>query len=480
MFPAILQRKWIDYMYKDRFIPSVKYDNILPVELNYDFIQHAGKEFEIRIKSLDKNYKNTVFQILDTNNEIVFQKKIPSLSANKTHRLKPVINNPGEYTVIMVYQERRYDKSKILVIKQPPASVNSCYEIQSNQTDFPSSKKTSNSRMRFYCSHCKSRTYPVKPSFISGYIYKNYIPFKDYIDLEGLSIDYITEFLKKIKNPRQYKSGLVHLFNIIRVSSLDDELKVMTSLFKDDPCFAYFITNKLFLFDMIPLMKNKELQIVLNKIDDSLISRSLRGKSSLLIQKVLHNISIRRARAVQEEMKMLFTSTECKSARKEMEKTIKTFFTERMGRVLKIPCTTKTVYVKKSVQDSQEKIDMEENFLHCGDIIITDGSNLYSYHIDIREHRCLDYDVETFCQSIFEITGVSESSIYLMSKIPIRYCFIHIYNWMNNLEDVETLESISTGTMVPIRLLSSGVILTVGAIDARKMPWEQVIRLKTK
>jgi hypothetical protein len=55
-----------------------------------------------------------------------------------------------------------------------------------------------------------------------------------------------------------------------------------------------------------------------------------------------------------------------------------------------------------------------------------------------------------------------------------------MYNWNNSLEDTERFENLGRHTIVPVRVSSSAVILTIGAIDARGRPCEQVIRLKTR
>ena len=114
LYPAILQRKWIDYKYKDRFIPFVKYDNILPLEISYTLLNRIGETVEVKIKSTDKNYKNVIFIVVNSNNITEFQKRLNNITSHKENIVTFTIKIPGIYSIIMTIEGINYYKSKII------------------------------------------------------------------------------------------------------------------------------------------------------------------------------------------------------------------------------------------------------------------------------------------------------------------------------------------------------------------------------
>ena len=284
----------------------------------------------------------------------------------------------------------------------------------------------------------------------------------------------------KIDHPPLYKKGLIHLLNIIRVATVQDEITIITNLYNDDPAFAYFITNRLFLFNMIPLMQDRDLQRILNRIDDSLIALSLINEDRDLMLKVLKNISKRRSSIVKSEMIRKTNRKISNEAKSEIHKLIKSFFEEHYGRLLRIPYRDKQVYTEKSFEPSQGDFFIKYLQNHNGEYVITFDDQTFFTMKSNYSDTCLEFDSESYKDSIFSITGISEGTIYLKSEMGIRYVLIHIYYWINNLEDTEFLENISRHMIIPLNYISSGLILTIGAINSKGTPCEQVLRLKIR
>ena len=94
------------------------------------------------------------------------------------------------------------------------------------------------------------------------------------------------------------------------------------------------------------------------------------------------------------------------------------------------------------------------------------------------ENGCTQYDTESYKDPIFTLCGVTESAILLKSVERLRYAMVHIYDWSTEIEYCEILEHITVSAVLPLRRVSSELILTVGAIDGNGRPREQVIRLK--
>jgi len=475
LYPAILQRKWIDYKIKDRYIPSVDYDNVLPCTINYNFLNTVYEPVEIRIRTEDKQYRNITLQLLDENGASVASKTISSLRAHQEKSMSFRIEKPGEYTLCLSADEDRYYSSSILFSISPPEESQS--SLESFLTHHSQGKK-----FLVYCSHCKSRVHPAEIDSIERYMYRNYIPFKEYIDLDRLGIDTISKYIRTLDHPPLYKKGLIHLLNIIRLASYEDEISIVTSLIKDDPAFAHFIIYRLFLFSMIPLMKDRDVQQILNSVDDRVIAMSLEGTDPLLRKKILKNISKRRSASIRNEKIPPASAKINRSAQEHLHRTIRHFFEEHVGRSLKIPLSTIPVFNTGKMKQYEPKSYLTLSKNHTGGFIATeDGKTFYRIQNSrVVSNNCLPYDVEWYGDRIFTLAGATEGTIYLMSEIGIRYVFIHIYYWFTNLEDSLFLENISKYTIIPLSYISAAMVLTFGSISGSGAPLEQVLRVRLR
>jgi len=503
LYPALLQRKWIDYMYKDRFIPAVSYDNIMPVELRYPFFNAVNEPIELGLKTGDKNYKSVTLQILDENKEAVFEKGLHPLTVKRECTCRFSLGIPGVYTVCLHLDEKHFLKTGLVVFGKKHHCCVEAFEKRVNELkNIPG--------FSFFCTACGSPIYPVTMDVIDEFIHKNYIPFKEYLDIEGMGLERISAFIRTIDHPSHFKQGLIHLLNILRMASLNDELTIVTNLFRDDPPFAHYITDKLFLFDMIPVMPDRELQMILNRIDDTLLAHSLQRSGKEIRTKVLANISRRRGQSIMHELHFKVKEKAAAEAKSEVHRSIKSFFEQRFGRELKIPCTTRVIYRVEKAKDFLKDISLNRMLLHSGAVAVFDGHDLILLDDDneglldekrpvpsientgrdtngpLNEPRplkiinCIAYDCETSKDAVFSIVGITESSIYLLSMFGIRYTRIHIYNWLTSLEDTEILENISRHSIIPLRLPSFCFVLTIGAVDGKRRPHEQVIRVKVR
>lgn len=485
--PTILQRKWLDYKYRDRFIPSVKYDNILPLEMDYPFLQKLGEETTIRIRSTDKTYRNVYISIYNSAGEKVFRKELKRLLLRSEETVSFSTKLPGVYTILFSTAEHTFKKTSLLYYRNRIVITYDDREYEEYKK-FLSILEKKGVASRLFCTSCKSPCLPAEPFSTSGYVHKNYIPVKEYLGIEHTGMDRISRFIMGMDHPLTYKRGLIHLLNMLRLASVDDEITIVTNLFKDDPPFAYFITDRLFLFNMIPLMDNRELQNILNRVDDSLLASALVGQSGELMAKVLNNISHRRSARVRQDLQMKPRGYTGNTARRDMHRLIRTFFEERFGRNLKIPWGTKLRYRAKDVFGHCAESNACEIFNHDGSFVFHTGIDLYDIlpqvsplsSIHTFDNRCVCYDVESCLTDIFTVNGVSESTVYLASNFGISFALIHIYNWNDSLEDTERIENIGRSTIVPIVVYSSAIILTIGAINSRGRTCEQVIRIKKK
>jgi hypothetical protein len=270
---------------------------------------------------------------------------------------------------------------------------------------------------------------------------------------------------------------------MLRLASIQDECVIVTNLFRDDPPFAYFITDRLFLFNMIPIMDDRELQNVLNRIEDSTLSAALVRQKAELVNKIMKNISRRRADRVRQELHMKPKNFNGNPARIEIHRLLRLFFEERFGRELKIPADSRVLYKEKIIRDYFLEGTADDLRVHSGEFALFSGKDIYIMHphsAPPRGEGCIPFHMEKALTQIFRISGVTESTLFLTSNFGIRYAFIHIYDWISSYEDSDKVENIGKSTVVPLRIASSSTVLTIGAVDATGRPCEQVIRVKTE
>ena len=485
--PTILQRKWLDYKFKDRFIPSVKYDNVLPLEMNYTFLKEVGEEETMHIRSTDKFYRDVVVNICNLKGEKIWSEGIQRLSPGADHRLSFSTDTPGVYKIKILTAEQTYCKGDILYYRDKTVLSDDDRSSDAFKR-FQSTLERKRDSVALYCALCKSPCMPATPFSTTNYMHKNYIPVKEYLDMEHIGMDTISRFIMGMDHPLNFKRGLVHLLNMLRLASLEDEITIVTNLFKDDPAFAYFITDRLFLFGMIPLMNDRELQNILNHVDDSLLASALIGQSGALMAKVLNNISKRRSQRIRLEMQLKPRGFKGVSARRDIHRFIKSFFEQRYGRGLKIPFGTSLRYSADDLSTYVTGDRFGAIFNHNGNLLFHTGSEIYevvsrtpSLGSKNRFHSlCMQYEVEFFLTEIFTVNSVTESTVYLTSNFGISSALIHIYNWNDSLEDMEQIENLARSTIIPVPIRSFAVILTIGAIDSRGRINEQVIRILKK
>jgi hypothetical protein len=473
--PTILSRKWIDYKFRDRFIPSVKYDNVLPCELSYALLNPVSSPAVVGIQTSDKSYRNVELQILGADGVSVSKMPIDILTTKKKISREMTVKKPGLYKLALFDGTNRFEKSHIFFCNQRDLlalSEHGASDVQGRD-------------LRMYCGHCACTVFPMTSKLIPKFIYKNYVPFKKYVDLGGNGDEAVERSIMRLKHPIVFRRGLVHLLNIIRLASIEDELTIVTSLFKENPSFAYFVTDKPFMFNMIPLMEDRLLQNILSGVEDDLISLGLKGEDPDIGEKLLKNLSSRRRRFILSLLRGDKSERDRKNAQGEISRRIKLYYEERIGRVLKIPSGDRLLFFPRKLDEggtvTQRGLPQRGNYLcHSGDFILYRSKDLYRCTLYQQSDNCLRFDVEYMKDPIFTIAGVSESTLYLRCESSIRIALIHLYHWFTGFEDFELLEYIPAATVLSLELPAPALILTIGSIDSDGKPMEQVIRLKVK
>lgn len=130
---------------------------------------------------------------IDTSEEVVYQKTLNHLSTKEEYKITINLNIPGVYAILISTKEDTYYKSPIIFhkvtgIKSLKNETNPGSIIQ----DLKFERDKDNT---IYCTRCLSKVYPMEPGNTESYIYKNYIPFKEFIDIEKLGMDHILDFI---------------------------------------------------------------------------------------------------------------------------------------------------------------------------------------------------------------------------------------------------------------------------------------------
>ncbi len=459
LYKEILQRKWIEYKYKDRFFNSVKFDNRAPLIFHHPNTVKYNDNFDIKIESVDSFYKLIEILIEDVKSEkTLLEYKLKNIQPGKFRIITVNIKNPGIYMLSYRYNDETVYKGKIIVYKNKDLNISNSEKI--------------------YCVNCLSDVSFYKSEIIDRYQYINYIPFNDLLDTQNYSQDFINSYIMSLTYSREKKSGLVHLLNIIRLSNVKDEINIVTNLFKDDPAFAYFITNRLFISEMIPILPDYDLQEIFRKMKDELLGKMFYISSREVRDKILKNISRRKADDIKTIIDKFNNSDEKVSIAGEVNKFIRNYFVEKYGRLLKIPVEDMLVY--RECNNTEDRCVV----LHGKDFMTFDGKNIHIFNISNNKalvfNECIKYDIESRLESIFNVTAVNDYSIVIKSSFKIFYGKIHIYDWKSNLEDIVVIENIDDKTAIPIGYFGSVTIMTIGVIDYKNMPHEQVLKVAIK
>jgi hypothetical protein len=485
LYPAILARKWIEYRCGERFIPAARYDNILPVHVAGDFANPVNHEALISLSSADKEYRNLELLVVDREGNPGCRTVLPRLSPGKPRTVACRVSRPGLYRVTLKDREDAFTGAPLLFYRRMLPSGRDGHPLHDYPAEWcpekcpPVFREPSPESPALYCARCRAGVYPLAPRLTCDYLHKTYIPFKDYLDTGELDYDHIVRFITGMDHPAHFRSGLVHLLNMIRLATLSDELTIMTNLFKDDPAFAHYVTDRLFLFRMIPIMEDRELQRVFNTLDDRVLSRALKNESQGLVEKVLRNVSRRRAAVIRGDPAVKAGSGE--RAKQEVHRAIRLHFEQRFGRELRIPAGERLVYQPPSPGERAAPVPR-----HAGPLLWFDGTDARTSGLREAgaESRgtvpgCVPFDRELGGSEVFVPAGMTESTIYLTCTIGIRYALVHQYDWINSLEDRQELENLPRNATVPLKRMSSSVMLTVGVVDGKGMPREQLLRLST-
>ena len=472
--PSILPRKWMDYAYRERFIPSVEFDTVLPVEAAYPFANKTGSAVECTLKTVDKTYKKAKLHIINGDgaaSSVSIGRLLPgsstsvSLSAEK----------PGIYTVVLEDGRDKLFKSRICFFSRALPAL----KKYSGLSDPGLEDAFQNKRCSLHCGSCGSVVWPLKASVVDEYVRMNYIPIKAYFDDVLLETGGVETFIRRMKSPSTFRRGLVHLLNMLRLASIEDELTIVKNFFRDDPPFAYFVTGKLFLFDMIPVLRDRELQKVLNKTDDDILSRALSGAEKPVMEKISRNISKRRCSDISSWLNKGYKPGIINAARVDVHSAIRFHFEERYGRELKIPSSKKILYTRLGLDALLTDDGRTLISRHAGPLILFNGIDAAEIPLDAGG-CCCGYDVEWFGDPVFHISSAGPGSVVLGCDGGVRSGIIHVYDWTSSLEDYEYLERIPRGGAVPLLLKSPSAVLTAGILGLDGRPREQVIRLKIR
>lgn len=474
LYPTILQKKWYEYKINERYIPSIRFDTTLPLLLDLPFLVQKDQKPIMSIASQDTNYKKLELYLKDKKGNIAWQKMIKSLWKDEKKSLEIDNLKPGLYKIYIRHNEDNFFKGCVYYLEEKNLVTMDFEDFKRIIKDTREGNKKLKEKIKIYCINCKSEVIPLKPHSITEYHYINYIPFKEYVDFERLSDEKVKEYLTNTKNPGKHRSGLIHLLNIIRMASLDDELKIIQSLFKDDPPFGYFITEKLFFFELIPLMKDRDLQSILTKIDDDIISSSLNGANTEVKNKILRNLSRRRIRYIQGK-NITQENEKSEISRQFISKEIRNYCVKIYGRLIKIPVNRINSYRIFWDEDSLNRIKE----IHGEKLLVLINGSPMIITGNTHKGECKVYNIEYSNDVPICITGITESSIIMCIKTPLRYLYLHIYYWATNLEDFKFYENLPKETIIPFNYSSPALIITAGGVDTRSRPIEQLIRIKT-
>ncbi len=121
----------------------------------------------------------------------------------------------------------------------------------------------------------------------------------------GIKFKY-EKFLREQKGGVTSAEGVDRLINILGHMNFGDEKKVLDSLEKSTPGISSRIKEKIFAFENVLNLDNKEIRILIEEIhDDKTIALALKGAGDEIRFKFLRNMSRDRANDILDDMKIM-------------------------------------------------------------------------------------------------------------------------------------------------------------------------------
>jgi flagellar motor switch protein FliG len=99
--------------------------------------------------------------------------------------------------------------------------------------------------------------------------------------------------------------GVESVADILNVCDRATERSLLEGMAEDDPQLVEDIRRRMFVFDDVAKLSDKDIQAVLKNVETNQWAMALKGASAELKQKILGNLSQRAAAMLQEEMDLL-------------------------------------------------------------------------------------------------------------------------------------------------------------------------------
>jgi len=128
--------------------------------------------------------------------------------------------------------------------------------------------------------------------------------------------------------------GLDPLVNIINRSDRSTERQIVEGLETLDPALADEVRSRMFMFEDIVTLDDRSIQQVLRQVDASQLSYALKGVTTTVRDKILHNMSERAAATLLEEVEILgqVRLTQVEEAQQSVIRTIRQL--EEQGQIM--------------------------------------------------------------------------------------------------------------------------------------------------
>jgi len=99
--------------------------------------------------------------------------------------------------------------------------------------------------------------------------------------------------------------GVQRVAEILNQAGRSTERYVLQSMAESDPAMAEEVRQRIFTFDDIVLLSDRDIQILLRDVDQKDLAVALRGVSSEIQDKLLNNLSARGAEMLREDMEVM-------------------------------------------------------------------------------------------------------------------------------------------------------------------------------
>jgi hypothetical protein len=222
---TLLCRGLYDLDFDGVVFPRKALDNHPPlvVGLPGDLVE-AGRELPLSIADPERFLREVEVVLLHGRRRLFARIVRLSGGAGTRISLPPLVS--GASTLCLRREESLFECREIVAAGPTEGSVPGRFSEEELSFPLPDPALADRS-VRLFCRHCGREAVPAERYTYVRTTRDTYVPFKDMVDIAGISEESLSAFVRSLRIEPGMKRGLRHLLDTLRVASLEDEITVI-------------------------------------------------------------------------------------------------------------------------------------------------------------------------------------------------------------------------------------------------------------